>query len=68
MEIDTELQYNEILKTLEEHGNEMNYKDLNDIVSHKFEGVRLVLKVMKEKGLIDFEGVVPGFSTIIRKK
>lgn len=55
-------QFEEITAVLKEHGGSMPYKELNDILSHKFEGVRLVLKVMKDKELIDFDGIVPSFS------
>ena len=43
----------------------MEYKELNEIVGEKYEGVRLRLKTMKDKKLVDFEGMVPGFSAII---
>lgn len=63
--IDHEAEYGEILTCIREHGGKMNYKELNDILSNKFEGVRLRLKTMKDKGLVDFEGIVPGFSALI---
>ena len=43
----------------------MPYKEINEILSHKFEGVRLVLKVMKDKEIVDFDGIVPSFSGMI---
>jgi hypothetical protein len=36
------------------------------IFADKFEGIRLRLKTMKEKGFIEFEGVVPFFDSKIR--
>ncbi|MHA1911241.1 MAG: hypothetical protein ACTSYA_06050 [Candidatus Kariarchaeaceae archaeon] len=63
--IDAEAEYEEIIAVLKEHKGSLNYKTLNEIVSEKFEGVRLRLKTMKDKGLVDFEGMVPSFSSII---
>ena len=54
-----------ILSVLEENGGEMGYKDLNDIVSERFDGLRLLLKKLKSIGYVDFEGIMPGFSSII---
>ena len=64
--IDYESEYQEIIKVLEEHGGELDYKTLNETLADKFEGIRLRLKTMKEKGLVNFEGIVPSFSSIIR--
>lgn len=58
-------EYEEILNTIREAGGEINYKDLNEKLGDKFEGVRLRLKTMKEKGMVSFDGMVPGFSAII---
>lgn len=55
-----------ILDLLEKNGNEMPFKELNDIFGEKFEGARLVLKKMKAEGLVDFPGVLPGFSDTIK--
>jgi hypothetical protein len=63
--IDAEAEYEEIIVVLKEHKGSLDYKTLNIIVSEKFEGVRLRLKTMKDKGLVDFEGMVPSFSSII---
>ncbi len=63
--IPIEEEYKEILNTIKEAGGEIKYKELNEILGDKFEGVRLRLKTMKEKGMVDFEGMVPGFSAII---
>jgi len=64
--IDFEAEYKEIMNVLEEHGGELEYKTLNEILADKFEGVRLRLKTMKEKGIVDFEGIVPSFSSKIK--
>ncbi|NHJ46890.1 MAG: hypothetical protein FK733_03795 [Asgard group archaeon] len=64
--IDYEAEYKEIVKVLEEHGGELDYKTLNEILANKFEGVRLRLKTMKEKGIVDFEGIVPSFNSKIQ--
>ena len=64
--IDAEAEYKEILSVLRANGGEMDYKTLNETLADKFEGIRLRLKTMKEKGLVTFEGVVPSFDSIIR--
>ncbi|UCE13648.1 MAG: hypothetical protein JSV04_00385 [Candidatus Heimdallarchaeota archaeon] len=64
--IDHEAEYKEILRVLQEHGGELDYKTLNETLADKFEGIRLRLKTMKEKGLVEFEGVVPSFDSRIR--
>ncbi|MHA2249390.1 MAG: hypothetical protein ACXAD7_03460 [Candidatus Kariarchaeaceae archaeon] len=64
--IDHEAEYEEIIAVLKEHGGELDYKTLNEILSHKFEGVRLRLKTMKDKGLVEFDGMVPSFNSIIK--
>jgi len=64
--IDYESEYEEIVKVLQEHEGELDYKTLNETLADKFEGIRLRLKTMKEKGIVDFEGVVPSFNSIIR--
>ncbi|MHA2030329.1 MAG: hypothetical protein ACW99A_12100 [Candidatus Kariarchaeaceae archaeon] len=63
--MDFEEEYREILAVIRENGGEIEYKALNDILSERFEGVRLRLKTMKDKKLVDFEGMVPGFSAMI---
>ncbi len=64
--IDYEAEYEEIKRVLKEHGGELDYRTLNEILADKFEGIRLRLKTMKEKGLVEFEGVVPSFDSQIR--
>ncbi|MHA1293021.1 MAG: hypothetical protein ACTSQJ_10165 [Promethearchaeota archaeon] len=55
-----------IYKRLKENGGTMGYKKLQDLCAEEFEGVRLILKKMKEKGIVDFEGMIPGFSAEIK--
>ena len=64
--IDEEAEYSEIIAVLKEHNGELDYKTLNDLLADKFEGIRLRLKTMKDKGLVSFEGIVPSFSAIIK--
>lgn len=64
----TELSYEEnfILEKLKENEGSLGYKKLQDMCANEFEGVRLVLKKLKEKELVDFEGMIPGFSAEIK--
>ncbi len=64
--IDYESEYEEIVKVLKEHDGQLDYRTLNETLADKFEGIRLRLKTMKEKGIVDFEGIVPSFDSIIR--
>ncbi len=50
----------------EQENKEMGYKALQDVCANEFEGVRLILKKLKEKGIVDYEGMIPGFSAVIR--
>ncbi len=57
-----------ILKAIKEsgeNGKSISYKKLQDICADEFEGVRLILKKLKGKNLVDFEGIIPGFSSVI---
>ncbi len=54
-----------ILEKLKENNGKLGYKALQELCANEFEGVRLILKKMKEKGLVDYEGVIPGFSAEI---
>ena len=65
-EEEQEYQISSIVDLLKENNGEMPYKEINEILSHKFEGVRLVLKVMKDKEIVDFDGIVPSFSGTIK--
>ena len=64
-QIDHEAEYKEIIEVLKNNGGEMDYKSLNETLANKFEGIRLRLKTMKEKGLVNFDGVVPSFDSKI---
>ncbi len=55
-----------ILNLLKAQGGVMNYKKLQDACANEFEGVRLILKKLKDKKLLDFEGAIPGFSAQIK--
>jgi hypothetical protein len=54
-----------IVELLKNNGNKMNYKDMQIACENEFEGVRLILKKLKEKGYVFFEGMIPGFSSEI---
>ena len=56
-----------ILNAIRENGvdGKIEYKQLQDLCANQFEGVRLILKKLKEKGLVDFEGSVPGLKSLI---
>ena len=53
------------IKTHGENQKSIGYKALQEICADEFEGVRLILKKLKEKGLVLFDGMIPGFSSII---
>jgi hypothetical protein len=53
------------IKEKGEGGKSIGYKALQTICQDEFEGVRLILKKMKEKGIVDYEGNIPGFSAEI---
>ena len=59
------MQKQKIVDTLKEHGGSMPYKELNELLANEFEGVRLLLKTMKDEGIVDFDGIVPSFSSVI---
>ncbi len=54
-----------IIKKLKEKGGKLNYKDLQTQCQDEFEGVRLILKKLKEKGIVEYEGMIPSFSAEI---
>jgi len=54
-----------ILKKLEENGGKLNYKELQTLCQEEFEGVRLILKKLKEKKIVAYDGVIPGYSAEI---
>lgn len=56
---------NFIITKLKENDGKLNYKELQTLCQNEFEGVRLILKKLKEKGIVDYEGIIPGFSAEI---
>jgi len=54
-----------IIEKLKENSGQLNYKELQNLCQDKFEGVRLILKKLKEKTIVDYEGMIPGFSAQI---
>lgn len=50
-----------IIEKLKENDGNLNYRKLQDLCAEEFEGVRLILKKLKEKVLVDYDGVIPGF-------
>jgi len=54
-----------IIEKLKENDGSINYRTLQDFCAEEFEGVRLILKKLKEKGFVDYEGIIPGFSAQI---
>jgi len=54
-----------LIDLLKSNDNKMNYKDIQQACENEFEGVRLILKALKEKGYVFFDGVIPGFSSEI---
>ncbi|MFX0048822.1 MAG: hypothetical protein ACFE8G_11745 [Candidatus Hermodarchaeota archaeon] len=57
-----------IVKKLEENGGKLNYKELQTLCQEEFEGVRLILKKLKEKDLVTYEGIIPNYSAEIELK
>lgn len=53
---------NFIITKLKENDGKLNYKELQTLCQDEFEGVRLILKKLKEKGIVEYEGMIPGFS------
>lgn len=64
LEFSTEERY--IVDKLQEHNKIIDYKTLVTYCEEKFEGVRLICKKLKDKGVIEYEGVLPGFSSEIK--
>lgn len=54
-----------IIEKLKENDNKMSYKTLQATCEDKFEGLRLILKKLKEVGIVNFEGLMPTFSSEI---
>lgn len=55
-----------IKNVLKENDGKLSYKELQELCANEFEGVRLILKKMKEKDIVDFDGMIPGFSAEIK--
>jgi hypothetical protein len=58
----------ETIKKNGEDGKSIIYKKLQDFCANEFEGVRLILKKMKEKGILEYEGIIPGITNKIQLK
>ncbi len=54
-----------IISKLKENNGKLGYKALQELCAEEFEGVRLILKKLKDKGMVSFEGMIPGFSAEI---
>lgn len=54
-----------IIEKLKENDNKMSYKTLQTACEDEFEGLRLILKKLKEAGIVNFEGIIPTFSSEI---
>lgn len=57
-----------IVKKLEENGGKLNYRELQTLCQEEFEGVRLILKKLKEKEIVSYDGIIPGYSAEIELK
>jgi hypothetical protein len=55
-----------IIDQLKENGGELDYKELQTLCQEEFEGVRLILKKLKEKQIVRYEGVIPSYSAKIK--
>jgi len=55
-----------IIDRLKENGGELDYKELQLLCQEEFEGVRLILKKLKEKQIVSYEGVIPSYSAEIK--
>jgi len=54
-----------VIDKLKENEGKLNYKELQTLCQDKFEGLRLILKKLKEKTIVDYKGVISGFSAEI---
>ena len=57
-----------IIAFLQDHNGTAGYKAIQSHCENLFEGVRLTLKKMKEQGLIEYEGMMPMFDTVLKLK
>ncbi len=51
-----------IVEILKKNEGKLNYKELQTLWKNNFEGIKLILKKLKEKGIIEYIGMIPGFS------
>ena len=66
--VDLSVEEKFIIEKLKENGGDLNYKELQTLCQEEFEGVRLILKKLKEKQIVSYEGVIPGYSAEIKFK
>ena len=66
--VDLSVEEKFIIEKLKENGGDLNYKELQTLCQEEFEGVRLILKKLKEKQIVSYEGVIPGYSADINLK
>ena len=66
--VDLSVEEKFIIEKLKENGGDLNYKELQTLCQEEFEGVRLILKKLKEKQIVSYEGVIPGYSSEIKLK
>jgi len=63
--VDLSVEEKFIIEKLKENSGNLNYKELQILCQEEFEGVRLILKKLKEKQIVSYEGVIPGYSAEI---
>ena len=63
--VDLSVEEKFIIEKLKENSGNLNYKELQTLCQEEFEGVRLILKKLKEKQIVSYEGVIPGYSAEI---
>jgi len=66
--VDLSVEEKFIIEKLKENGGDLNYKELQRLCQEEFEGVRLILKKLKEKQIVSYEGIIPGYSAEIKLK
>jgi hypothetical protein len=54
-----------IVDLLKKNNQKMKYKAIQKTCENEFEGVRLILKSLKQKGYVTFDGMVPDVSADI---
>ena len=64
--VDLSVEEKFIIEKVKENGGDINYKELQALCQEEFEGVRLILKKLKEKQIVSYEGVIPGYSAEIK--